>query len=258
MRTFFQPIAILHTACLAPVLLAIAWAQSPAQASYSKHAVISESNGQVQITANSPRPLAQILDALLQKYGWAANYEDPQYGAKDLVPSHADPKLILPSGGKFIVEFPASQTQEKTTQFVVDSYNRSQNPGRFELRNIGGTSVIVGTAARDDQGKVSPQPPLLDTPITIAPQSRTISATLDLICHEVSSDAVSGAGSSAVVIGVAPTALLDSATATVGGNKIPARDLLLQALAATHHKVYWRLLFDPNSKGYFLDLHLAE
>lgn len=231
----------------------LVWAQSPAQNNYLKRAAISELKGQVRITANSPRPLAQVLDALQQKYGWAVNYEDPRYGAKDVVPSQSDHKIPLPGGAEFTVEFPADQAEEKTLLFLVESYNQSRNPGRFELRNVSGESVIVGTAARDEQGTIARQLPLLDTQITIPPQSRTINETLDLICNEVRAQS-----SSAVVIGVAPNALLDHASATVGGSKVPARELVIQALAATHHKFYWHLLFDPNSGSYFLDLHLAE
>jgi hypothetical protein len=46
--------------------------------SYQKQAAISETEGIVHIAANSPRPLAQTLDALRQKYGWGVDYEDPQ------------------------------------------------------------------------------------------------------------------------------------------------------------------------------------
>src|SRR5579862_5238750 len=52
---------------------------APGARPYLKEAAISQTAGTVRIEANSPRPLAQVLDALRQKYGWVVDYEDPQY-----------------------------------------------------------------------------------------------------------------------------------------------------------------------------------
>jgi hypothetical protein len=221
--------------------------------SYLKQAAISESAGIVQITANSPRPLLQILDALQQKYGWVVDYEDPQYVSQmDLIDAPGGSHSRLPGGGSFSVEFPAGAPQEeKILHLVVESYNRSKNPGRFELRRgAQGVFYVVGIAAHDEKDAISSQQVLFDLPITVAAGEKPITATLDLICQEVTAQS-----HTAVSIGVSPRALLDHAPANVGGTKVAARDLLLQGLMATRHTLYWRLLFDPNSKGYFLDIH---
>jgi hypothetical protein len=221
--------------------------------SYLKQAAISESAGIVHITANSPRPLLQILDALQQKYGWVVDYEDPQYVSQmDLIDAPGGSDSRLPGGGTFSVEFPAGAPQEeKILHLVVDSYNRSKNPGRFELRpGAQGVFYVVGVAAHDEKDAISSQQVLFDLPITVVAGEKPITATLDLICQEVAAQS-----HTAVAIGVSPRALLDHAPAKVGGTKVAARDLLLQGLMATHHTLYWRLLFDPNSKGYFLDIH---
>jgi hypothetical protein len=221
--------------------------------SYLKQAAISESAGIVQITANSPRPLLQILDALQQKYGWVVDYEDPQYVSQmDLIDAPGGSHSRLPGGGSFSVEFPAGAPQEeKILHLVVESYNRSKNPGRFELRRgAQGVFYVVGIAAHDEKDAISSQQVLFDLPITVAAGEKPITATLDLICEEVTAQS-----HIAVSIGVSPRALLDHAPAKVGGTKVEARDLLLQGLMATRHTLYWRLLFDPNSKGYFLDIH---
>jgi hypothetical protein len=228
---------------------------------YLRQAAISEADGTIHIVANSPRPLAQTLDALQQKYGWVVDYEDPQFISKlDLVETE-DPgsrapnsKLPghLPAGGPFTVEFPAgTPDEEKTLQLVVDSYNRSDNPGRFELRSSKpGGFFVVGAEARDARGKISHQRVILDVPITLAAQPRTASDTLKLICRKIAVQR-----GIPVRVGMSPRRLLDGASVTVGGTKVSARDLLLQTLASTHRRLYWRLLFDPNSKGYFFDVH---
>jgi hypothetical protein len=221
---------------------------------YLKEATISQAAGRVRIDANSPRPLAQVLDALRKKYGWVVDYEDPQYVSSvdlALAPDTVSQSQV-PAGGSFSVEFsPATPDQEKTLRLVVNSYNRSKNPGQFDLRGNGqGTFFVVGTAARDEKGGMSPQQVLFDIPVTLPTEERTITDTVNLICQQITAQS-----HITVTLGVSPRSLLDRAAIKVGGTKVPAREVLLQSLAATHHSLYWRLLFDPNSKGYFLSIH---
>ena len=225
---------------------------------YLRQPTVSESEGAVHITANSPRPLAQVLDALRQKYKWVVSYEDPQFtAAQDLTtaPGNGDERIQLPNGGSFSVDFPATNPdEEKTVRAVVDAYNHSKNPGRFELRRIPqGDFYVVGIGANDDKGRISSQQVVFDTPITIAAEDKSIAETLNAICQQISSQA-----HVQVTVGVSPRSLLEHTNVKIGGKALPARDLLVQALAAIHKTVYWHLLFDPNSKGYYLDIHSAH
>jgi hypothetical protein len=230
---------------------------TPGVRPYLKEATISQTSGTVHIEANSPRPLAQVLDALRQKYGWVVDYEDPQYvSSVDVLPApDNDPQSQLPGGGSFSVDFPAAAPDpEKTLRLVVDSYNRSKNPGRFDLRGNGQSGFfVVGTSARDEKGGISPQQVLFDIPVTLPVAERTITDTVNLICQQMSAQS-----HIAVTLGVSPRSLLDRTTVKVGGTKVPARELLLQSLMATHHSLYWRFLFDPGSKGYFLSIHSSQ
>ncbi len=225
---------------------------------YLKQAELSETSGTIHIVANSPRPLVQILDALREKYGWIVSYEDPQFISKlDLVESddmmnHLR-KTHLPGGALFNVDFPSGAAEEeKTLELIIDLYNRSNNPGRFELRKSEQQNFsVVGVEARDTRGQLSHQRVLIDVPITLAPRPRTASETVRLICRQIAAQR-----GVAVTVGISPRNVLNQTTLTVGGTKMPARDLLLRTLTATRRTLYWRLLFDPNSKGYFLDIHL--
>jgi hypothetical protein len=253
---------IKRVTCLSLLVFSQAISQTKREASsYLKQAAISETAGTIHLIANSPRPLAQTLDALQLKYGWVVDYEDPQFISKlDLVdtaePGNRAPDSILPArlpgGGSFSVEFPASSPEEeKTLQVVVDSYNRSINPGRFELRKgQQGDFFVVGAEAHDGQGQISHQRILFDVPLTLATRRRTASDTVNLICRKIAEQR-----GLTVTVGVSPRNLLDHNDVTVGGTKVSARDLLLQTLTSTHHSLYWRLLFDPSSKGYVLDIH---
>jgi hypothetical protein len=225
---------------------------SPA-GSYSRPAEITESEGSVHVAVSSPRPLAQALDSLQQKYKWVVDYEDPKFLAKlDLAEAQGPVKQMLPAGHQLKFDFPASGIEEgKVLQSLVDAYNASDNPGRFELqKGEADQFYVVGTQARNLKGQLSPQDPLLDAPVTLVKRKRTIEETVKLICLR--------AGERQhihVTIGILPRKFTQYTPVQLGGTQIPARMLLLQALAASNRRLYWRLLFDPNTKGYVFDVH---
>jgi hypothetical protein len=233
----------------------LALSQAPQEQSYFRQAEVHEAEGKIQIVANSPRPLAQVLDALQQKYGWVVDYEDPRFISKvDMVQPTAPATQILPGGGVFRVEFPSNLEEEKILEMVVASYNQSNNPGRFELRKSDQDKfVVVGLQARDSQGRLSRQKPLFDVPITVKKIKRNSSDTLKLICQTLAKRQ-----GIAITLGVMPTSLLGHSEIEVGGTHLAARELLAQSLTLPGHRLYWRLLFDPSSKGYWLDIHLAR
>ncbi len=251
----------IYRAGLMPVIfLSMGFAQIVPQrdTSYLRQASITETTEAVHITANSPRPLLQALDALRHKYGWAVNYEDPAYTSNvDIVESHDDPShSLLPAGGIFHVEFPVrSPLEEQTLHLIVDAYNQSPNPGRFEVRRTSeGRFDVVGTSARNRANEISPRQPLLDTPVTLPARQRTIADTINLLCHVL---AVQNHAS--VSVGILPKALVTFTQVKIGGGgKVPARELLIQSLQAPGRNLYWSLFFDPASKGYVLNIHTAK
>lgn len=230
-------------------------AEKPAP--YLRQATVARTAELVHITANSPRPLLQTLDALQRTYGWMVGYEDPRYNSShDVVDvMNNGSRVEVPAGGEFSVEFPASSpNEEKTLRLIVGAYNQSKNPGRFDLRHTaGGDLYIVGTAAHNETGATSSHEPVLDTAVTLGAQERTVADTLDLLWREVEAQA-----HTTIVMGVVPKNTLEHTTATIGGTRISARELLTECLKATHRNLYWRLLFDPASKGYFLDIHSSR
>jgi hypothetical protein len=245
-----------HIFLLAVFATLSAWSQTTAiSGTYLKQATVSQDAGTVHITANSPRPLAQTLDALQLKLGWAVNYEDPRYtAASDIVDApKGSPLAKLPAGSAFSAQFAANAPdEEKTLRLVVDSYNQSKNPGQFELRHVGGNFYVVGNAAHDDKGAMAKQSALLDSPVTLSSDERTVTETVKLICDQLAAQI-----GAPVTLGVTPRKPMDHNTVKIGGSKAPARELLLQALQGTHQNLYWHLLYDPNSKGFFLDIHAA-
>jgi hypothetical protein len=229
-------------------------AQTPKDSgAYQKEVTVSETKGVVHIAANSPRPLDQVLDALRLKYGWTIGYEDPQYtAAQDLTEGSGNTAgLKLPSGGNFSVEFSANAPdEEKILRQIVDAYNHSKNPGQFAVRSSAGKQFsIVGVAAHDEKGAMAAQTPPLDVQVTLPNDERDLAATLDLLCQEITKQSHID-----VAVAVSPRSLLMKTTTKIGG-KAQARELLIQIIEATTHKLYWQLLYDPNSKGYLLSIH---
>lgn len=242
--------------CLALLSGFLAFAQVVPSVAYTKDAVITETAGTVHITANNPRPLEQILGALQRKFGWVVNYEDPQYVAPvDLVVERGGEHSQLPAGGSFSVDFSATAPdEEQTLRRIVDSYNRSKNPGRFELRrSVDGNFYVIGTAAYDQKGNISPQEVPFDRVLTLPSEEQTIGDAVDRICHEISKQMHSD-----LQVAISPRSLLFKTRATIGGTKIAARDLLVQSLLATHQKLYWRLFFDPSTQTYLLNIHAIQ
>jgi len=232
-------------------LRAFSQASTPREA-YLKDAAISENARMVRIVANSPRPLEQALDALQRKYGWFVNYEDPQYVAPaDYIENADSDHSRVPAGRTFSVEFPSGSAEEKVLRLIVDAYNKSGNPGHFEVRQLADeTFDIVGTQAHDEKGRTLAQQIPLDLSVTLPTDERPINETVDRICEEVTKQLHYDLN-----VGISPRSFLLRTTAKIGGTNKPAREFLTQSLTATRQRLYWRLLFDPNSKTYLLNLH---
>jgi hypothetical protein len=222
---------------------------------YLKDATIAESAGTVRIVANSPRPMEQVLDALQRKYGWTVNYEDPQYiSTADYVETEGAEHSRIPGGRSFSVEFPTGSAEEKVLRLVVDAYNKSSNPGHFEVRQlVDGSFDVVGTEAHDQKGRILPQQVPLDLSVTLSTEELPIDETVNRICAEVTKQLHFDFN-----LGISPRSFLLRTTAKIGGTNKSAREFLSQSLTATHQKLYWRLLFDPNSKTYLLNLHAVH
>ncbi len=211
----------------------------------------------ISITGTGPRPLSQALETLRLKYDGAVSYEDPQYlSAKDVKEDPSAKENLVPAGTPFTLQIPPVQSptdavaEEKSIQSIVDAYNHSGNPGQFEIRKTEGRVItVVGVAARDDKGAFARQKPLLDSLVTLPEKDRTITETLDLLSETLTKES-----HIPVIQGISPRSLVDQPHVKLGG-KLPARSVLAQALAASPRPLYWQLLFDPNSKGYILNVH---
>jgi hypothetical protein len=157
---------------------------------------IEEKESFLEITTNAPRPLDDVLAAMAHQHGWHINYEDPQYGESDIVDQTAPswleqhpngPRAYGIGGGAFHVKIPIDgyfpDDPMQILPQLIDAYNRSGNPGRFQLRVVGKNSFdVIPTASGDGS-----QTPLLDTVLSFdATDDGDAYPTLRKFCEELS------------------------------------------------------------------------
>jgi hypothetical protein len=238
---------------------------------YMDHAEIRRVANSITVSANFPRPLAQALTAISEEYAWTIDFEDPPYHSKyDLVDdtapewraAHPNEKGVTGiGGGLFETQFqensdtgPSPAEEQRVLEAIVLDYNRSGNPGRFAVIDEGQRRfAVVGTRVKDDNGNEQPVNSILDTPITVPAQTRdayqTIRSILEVLAAKTHMEIAPGA--------VPINALLQSKV-IVGGQDVPSRVLLQQALSSARLKFYWHLYYDSDGKTYALNVLLLK
>jgi len=244
-------------------------AQSTTRPKFFDRARIEHGEAGVTVTANESLPLFQAIDAVRLEYGWQVNWESaPCYSHFDVVDdtapkwraSHPNEKGVTrPAGGLYIGTFPEPKeisdlgAERVTLNRLVDQYNATGNPGKYSLREgPGGQLSVVGTRVRDETGSLQDVRPLLDTPLTIRREPRSVYAAIKSILA-----ALESATGKSVLFAAASSSLFRTTQATIGGKAVPARELLMQALASTERPIQYDLSFDPDVPTYILGVSPA-
>jgi hypothetical protein len=235
-----------------------------------KEGVVEHETGSATVSSNSPRPMAQAIEAIRQEYGWMIDYEDPPYANEPDLIDVTDPEWRAThpgargargiAGGFFQSRYDESapvqtrETKEAILKKIVADYNSSGNPGKFTLRAEGGDRyAVTGISVKDSQGKEQIVTPVLDTQISIPVEQRTVLQTIRAIAQ-----AIGDTRGTTVSSGLIPIHLFSQSQVTVGGKTVPARLLLTQALDGTGRPCHWRLLFDPaNENTFVLNVDIA-
>jgi hypothetical protein len=231
-------------------------------ARYLAEPKIRETASWLEITANDPRPLDSVLGALVRQHGWHINYEDPQYGKEDIIDDTAPswlkehpngPRAYVVAGGAFYAKiaidgyFPDDPMQ--VLPALVEAYNRSGNPGRFELRTTTNHEWfdVVPTAAGD-----GPQNPILDTMMSFnATDSVNIGSSLQAFCDELTRQSGQTVEFWRVFSAGTPQ---EHETIKLHAQNEPARKVLRQILDQVTSVKTWRLLYDPDPRKFHLML----
>jgi hypothetical protein len=262
--------AFMAVAASVSMMLCTATSIAQQQSNYLRNAEIERDQGIVTVDANYPRPLQQVLEAVLEEYGWSVDYEDPPYqSALELIDATAPQwRAANPAargvtsvrGGAFRTTFPESaataasaKDQAIVIKKIVADYNASGNPGQFEVRErTDGRLEIVGTSVKDESGAQVRTTPILDTPITVRSGSMKASEALDAILTTLS------AKTGTKVVGNGPTNLMLQTQVKLSGAEMSARDALHEMLSQARIKLHWLLLYDADSQTYYLNVALAK
>lgn len=249
------------------LLAATLWSQASFRPNFLDRATVERRNADVTVTANYPLPLYQVLAALQGEYGWRINWESaPGYSQHDLADdtapkwrlAHPEAKGVTrPSGGLFTTTFPDTgdtslPTEKAVLQKVINDYNKTNNPGKYTVRTDQGELLaVVGTAVRDDEGRIQTVTPLLDTPLNLPRAKRNVEDTIALIISALQ------ATSGVKVIQATAGTLFNETLVTLGGTSAPARDLLNETLAATGRPLQYGLFYNADRTEYQLAITLA-
>jgi hypothetical protein len=228
-------------------------------AHYLSEPKLTETNLQLEITANDPRPLENVLDALAHQHGWHINYEDPQYGKLDILddtpPSSLNehpngPRAYVVAGGAFYAKisvdgyFPDSPTQ--VLPALVEAYNRSDNPGRFELRQINhGVFDVVPTGTAE-----GPQKPILDTLMRFDTNDSDVTHSIEAFCEALSR----ATGHSVEFLDFSVERSPQEPIISLHVQNQPAREILRTMLGQVSSTRSWRLLYDPDLRKFVLTI----
>lgn len=253
-------------AALVVLVSGLATAQSTQSPEFLDRAYIRHSGTEVTVVANDPIPLLQAVYALRLEYGWQVNWESaPGYSHFDLVDA-TNPKwraahpgekgVTRPAGGLFSGAFPEPKeasdpnAQRDALARLIDEYNATDNPGKYVVRlDSDGQLTVIGTRVRDETGALQDIQPLLDARVTLPKLPRNVEDTIQSILNALQS--VTG---QKVLFAVVSHSLFVNTQVTMGGEKIPARDLLKQALAGTKRALQYDLCLNSDVPVWLLNV----
>jgi hypothetical protein len=216
--------------------------------------------------------LQSALSAVAREYGWILYFEDPPYYSHYDVIDDTDPKwranhpaekgALRIAGGAFESRYQEgpdirrSAGEEATLKSVVSDYNAGgKNPGKFFVRRMGEGYAVIGQAVKDESGRDQEVRAILDTPISIAPQTRDPREAVRLILTTLSART-----KRRFVLMSYPLNIFRSAgQVDFGGKDIPARKLLVEILDETCSwcVLQWDLLYDPDLDAFCLNVNVA-
>jgi len=219
-------------------------------------------DGTLRVRVNDARPLARVLDELEQLCQCVITYEDVRLSDKrDLVQVPAgqagEAPTWMPRGGPFEFSYDGivtlvHQRVPGVVSALLHRYNGTNYPGRFALTVTGTVFHVLPARTSDRHAGMRPGVSLLDSTIQFESTVRTMGDALDAV-----KDALTEVTGENVLLALPPS-LVEHRRLVVGANSEPARDVLLQILAASRYRLSWRLLYDASMQTYTLKIHAVS
>ncbi|HKX32561.1 MAG TPA: hypothetical protein VJ302_33050 [Blastocatellia bacterium] len=234
-----------------------------------------QTTSEVKLSVEDPRPVAQAILILEDRYGWVVTYEDPRYShdseisdvtlkvRRDLdkyKPGEA-PKVFIPKGGALEFTYGVATSTNLPNdpaivlQKLLDAQTASDHGGRFRIESSGKIMHVIPTAIKNRKGQLVPQESVLDMRISLPAKERTVVQKLEDVCA-----ALSQATQVRVELGTIPESWFSRHRDSQGAVRQRARDILIDTFKTLDFgtNLSWRLLYGPRSNRYSLNIHLVS
>lgn len=204
------------------------------------------SDGNLYITANSPRPLWQTIEGLRLRYGWTVDYVDPIYPSQLFMWS--PDKHPYPAGGEFRSNTmePANSSpseEQRVLKDIVQQYN-AQSPMKFRVVKL--SDVRYEVVPKTDS--------LLDLPVQIDATTRSLRAEIDAIAAALTK----ASGIKVVQGGLVDTNMEDKTVSLHHDGPISARSLINEVLNHDPDRKVVTVSYDPNGSFFAIGIQSTE
>ncbi len=208
-----------------------------------------------EIVVSGSRPVAEAVREIERLSGQVVTYEDAPIadpGAVAPMVAGGDAAFAMPRIGRLSFEGPETASLEaagKAVEAALAAYEAGRPAARFALLRSGDALHVVPVAISDTAGRSAKVMPALDVRVSVPGGRRSALDALDQWRL-----ALAAALGRPVGLGAAPLATLQARRIEFSANGEPAREALSRLLAATGIRLSWRLLYDPGTKEYALNL----
>jgi hypothetical protein len=206
------------------------------------------------VSVNSSRPLAEVLEALQQKYLVPMTFEEAPFESE--VELRAVPIRQL-NGSVFtfrelpVVDFNIKLNDDDTAiaaaQSALSAYTGQSFPGVYDMIQEGDRIRVFPKQVRAQAGSLRDIKPVMDYPVTFPIATRGSVETLQLLASIISRE--SGAHVEPLNV---PFHLGD--TITMGADGESARDVIKHMGEIFHVPFSFQCLYEPTSKTYYLNV----
>lgn len=236
----------------------------------------------VHIDVNTGRALGEAVFQLEKQAGMAIDYEDIPYAYSgdtvdntDIVNATRTPeqkaanpnvRFLVPRYGQFSLDTSIAGSVAGVTQLVntlIGEHASQGLPGVYSASFSNGALFLTPTQMRDASGTWTAITPILDTPITIPNQKRTVAAAMDAILQQVSK-----ANGTKIGVGMTPLMLMLASSVTIGASNEPARSVIARMFSmlppgklpdGTEVSLLgYHLNFDPKLRCYGMNVNLLH
>ncbi len=218
----------------------------------------SSQGSQVSIRADGPRPLANAVRALEERFGWVITYEDPPFVYAGDLFGRANPRDRIPRGGAytFTCDQPGAQEAipERVLMSLLDQFHARDLGSEFRLFHTGPVFHVVPARSKDANGEPLVRRSVLSTKISVKAERRTVTGMLQEIVREVSRST-----SIPMIVATIPANRFSQVEVQGGATDERAQDVLVRTLASAG-TYSWQLFYghDLVPPGYALNIHAVQ